>query len=220
LLVLSDAYRLGTRDTPRFDRALGNLAFVARLVARHLVEVGGVVGHARALRLRRSSTPHSPLHHLGRGAHSLAVVAFVVDVPVTPRNYWVHFELVTLFVCALERRVVWSRLAAAQRRLLRRRRRRRRTPCGSSLFCCTILLCRAPPPALDGARGRRRTAFLYSLAASAFDTIVSFTGGARGAAAPAAATGSASSDASPSRGAAVASTADAGDGPDVGRVAG
>jgi hypothetical protein len=170
LVALCHAYRLGTPDTPRFDRALGNLALVARLVARHLVEVGSVSA-TRALCAAPSSAP-PPLHHLGP-ALIAGVVAFVVDVPVTPRNYWVHFELVTLLSVLLS-----GELFAHDCTPLNDAFYVAAAPQDAVRLVTVLLHNFAAPRAVPASTVLEggSNGFLYSFAASAFDTIVSFTG--------------------------------------------
>lgn len=176
VVVLSDAYRLGTRDTPRFDAALGNLALVARLAARHLIEVGGVA----AVRLL-CGTPfqHAASQQRLLGAALIhSIVAFLVDVPVTPRNYWLHFELATLLAVLQSGELLGHDAVPLSDAFFG-------LPSLQAARLVTILLHnyavpRAVPPTtlLDGGGG----GFLYSLAATAFDTIFAGAGGSAAAA--------------------------------------
>jgi hypothetical protein len=179
--VLCDAYRLGSHETARFDVALGNLAFVARLTARHLVQVGG----ASAVRLLSATPFPHPQHRLLGSALIHAVVAFVVDVPVTARNYSVHFELVTLLSVLLGGELVGHEHLPLNDAFYA-------LPSLQAARLVTILLHnfaspRALPAAtvLDAGGG----SVLYSLATTAFDTVLSLAspatggGGAGGAAA-------------------------------------
>jgi hypothetical protein len=210
LIALCHAYRLGTPDTPRFDRALGNLSLVARLVARHLVEVGSLSA-TRALCTAPSNAP-PPLHHLGP-ALIAAVVAFVVDVPVTPRNYWVHFELVTLLSVLLSGELFGhdslplndAFFAAA-------------APHDAVRLVTVLLHNFAAPRAVPASTVLEggTNGFLYSFAASAFDTIVSFAGSRTGSTAAATSNG----DASPSRSNGTAATTAAADVVSSGPMAG
>jgi len=165
VVVLSDAYRLGTRDTPRFDVALGNLALVARLAARHLIEVGGVA----AVRLL-CGTPfqHAASQQRLLGAALIhSTVAFLVDVPVTPRNYWLHFELATLLAVLQSGELLGHDSLPLSDAFFG-------LPSLQAARLVTILLHnyavpRPTPPGslVDGGGG----SFLYSLAASAFDAV-------------------------------------------------